>query len=245
MITVSVKPRPRERRMFLRRRQTVLAVFSYRYDAHLVPDLIANIDPLVDGWIAFDDRASTEVFSSEPLRQRTLLQAAREARADWILAVDPDERFEARTAARIARMTRKRGRVAWGFNLREMHSPDAYRIDGIWGKKKSFRLFRSFDPAEKVEADLHDVWYPRGGFREVHSDLNLYHLKMIEPRRRIARRDLYNFLDPDLRYQAIGYDYLADATGARFETIPAGRHFLPPHADDGGLWMPDVAQASA
>jgi hypothetical protein len=28
----------------------------HRYDAHLVPDLIANIDPIVDGWIALNDR---------------------------------------------------------------------------------------------------------------------------------------------------------------------------------------------
>ncbi len=35
------------------------AVFSYRYDAHLVPDLIANIAPVVDGcWIALNDRPS-------------------------------------------------------------------------------------------------------------------------------------------------------------------------------------------
>ncbi|OWK19097.1 hypothetical protein AJ88_48455 [Mesorhizobium amorphae CCBAU 01583] len=34
----------------------VIAVFSYRFDAHLVSDLIANLDPIVDGWIAYDDR---------------------------------------------------------------------------------------------------------------------------------------------------------------------------------------------
>ncbi|MRX37184.1 hypothetical protein GJR93_29645 [Aminobacter sp. MDW-2] len=70
------------------------------------------------------------------------------------------------------------------------------------------------------------------------SGLNLYHLKMIDPARRSARRDL--LLDPHRRDQAIGCDYLADETGVRLETIPADRSYHPPHLDDGGLWMFDV-----
>ncbi|MES0162583.1 hypothetical protein [Mesorhizobium sp. C268A] len=56
MITSQIKPRRwRRSRLFWTRQRTV-AVFSYRYDAHLVADLITNIDPVVDGWIAYDDR---------------------------------------------------------------------------------------------------------------------------------------------------------------------------------------------
>ncbi|TIW19796.1 MAG: hypothetical protein E5V65_09705 [Mesorhizobium sp.] len=64
---------------------------------------------------------------------------------------------------------------------------------------------------------------------------------MIEPKRRGARRDLYNHLDPDSRLQKIGYDYLADESGAVLEAIPAGRDYFPAHTDDGGLWMADVS----
>src|SRR5258708_2141169 len=57
----------------LSRRPRLVAVFSFRYDAHLVPDLIANIEPIVDAWIAYDDRGSSEVFSSELERHRRLI----------------------------------------------------------------------------------------------------------------------------------------------------------------------------
>ena len=241
MISSEIKPKLPRWKTLLRRKQRVIAVFSYRFDAHLVPDLIANIDPFVDGWVAFDDRASTGVFSSEVGRRRCLLEAARQAGADWILAVDPDERFEAAVASEIATLTRKPGRIAWGFHFRELYAPQSYRVDGIWGAKIRHCLFRAFDPAERTDTGLHDLWYPRNaGFRELRSGLNLYHLKMIDPARRSARRDLYSFLDPDRRDQAIGYDYLADETGVRLEPIPAGRLYHPPHIDDGGLWMFDL-----
>ena len=63
---------------------------------------------------------------------------------------------------------------------------------------------------------------------------------MITQERRQARADLYNHLDPDGSMQKIGYDYLADETGAVLEKIPPGREFHPPHEEDGGLWMPAV-----
>jgi hypothetical protein len=244
MMTIEMKPRRWRRGRWLWSRQKIIAVFSYRYDAHLVPDLIANLDPIVDGWIAYDDRQATDSFSSEPQRRRALLAAAHDAGADWILAMDPDERLEYGVAGRIGRMTAERGRIAWGFWCREMYTPTSYRVDGPWGRKIQHRLFRTFDPAHYQSKDLHGSWFPAGlGFKVRHSGLNLYHLKMIDPKRRIARRDLYNCLDPKHVLQDIGYDYLTDEAGAVFEQIPPGRDYLPAHVDDGGLWMANVASA--
>jgi hypothetical protein len=248
MITVrSLAPPPRFPWFrFRKRRPRVFAVFSYRFDAHLVPDLLANIEPIVDGWVAYDDRAATGVFSSEAGRRRLLLAEARKAGADWILAVDPDERFEAGARSEIRRLTTASGRVAWGFRFREMYTPTDYRIDGIWGKKIRYCLFSMFDPAERTDTGLHDLWFPKdGGFQKRHCDLDLYHLKMIDPKRRAARRDLYNFLDPNRADQPIGYDYLAEDQGAVFETIPRQRLYSPPHVDDGGLWMQDLGGLDA
>ena len=56
-------------------------------------------------------------------------------------------------------------------------------------------------------------WAPRS-YWTFHSQLNLYHLKMIAPERRRARSALYSALDPLREHQAIGYDYLADDVGA-------------------------------
>ncbi|MGX5847297.1 hypothetical protein ACWGTO_09490 [Mesorhizobium sp. PL10] len=238
MITSQLKPaRWRRGRVFWTRQRTI-AVFSYRYDAHLVPALLANLDPIVDGWIGFDDRQAEGIFSSEIQRRQLLLKAAYDARADWILAIDPDERLEHGAAGQIGRLISRRGRVAWGFHLREMYSPKDYRIDGVWGSKMQHRLFRAYDPSRYHSKDLHGPWYPPDlGFREKNSGLNLYHLKMIEPRRRSGRRALYQHLDPKNAMQDTGYDYLADETGARFETIAPGRDYHPPHIDDGGIWM--------
>jgi hypothetical protein len=226
-----------------RRRRRVLAVFAYRYDAALVPALLANIEPLVDGWVALDDRQAGALLSDEAGRHRALLAKARDLGAAWILAVDPDERFERGTAEAMPRLTQPPGRpLAWAFRLRELYAADRYRVDGRWGEKRQVRLFTSYDPATAPDGAIHSAWIPHPGPHAIRPvELNLYHLKMILPARRQARRDLYKAADPAGRFQAIGYDYLADETGAAFETIPPGRGFQPPHQEDGGLWMASAA----
>jgi hypothetical protein len=225
-----------------RRRPRLLAVFSYRYDAHLVPAMLANIEPLVDGWIAYDDRASADVFSNEVARRSALLNAAVDAGAAWALAVDPDERFEQALAAALPTLCdAMEAPRAYTFAMREMYSDRHYRIDGVWGQKRQARLLSLKHGLATPQGDLHLSWSsfipaPQLG----HTDYNIYHLKMITPARRKARADLYNFLDPERRMQHIGYDYLADDAGAQLEQIPAGREFLPPHREDGGLWMAEV-----
>ncbi|CDX31784.1 conserved hypothetical protein [Mesorhizobium sp. SOD10] len=242
MITIEMKPPRRRRGRWLWSRRKIVAVFSYRYDQHLVPDLIANLAPVVDGWVAYDDRASEGLFSSEPQRRRALIAAAHEAGADWVLAMDPDERLENAVAGRIGRLISGSRRIAWGFRCREMYTPASYRVDGPWGQKMQHRLFGAYPPERYRSKDLHGAWFPDDiGFRLEDSGLNLYHLKMIEPKRRTARRDLYNRLDPDRRLQQIGYDYLADESGIVLEAVPKGREYFPAHTDDGGLWMADLS----
>ena len=50
---------------------------------------------MVDGWVAFDDRAATDLFSNEPQRRRLLIERASELGASWVLAIDPDEELNA------------------------------------------------------------------------------------------------------------------------------------------------------
>jgi hypothetical protein len=128
--------------------------------------------------------------------------------------------------------------------LRELYAPDAYRVDGLWRKKRQGRLFPLFDwmfpVAQASWADsrgFHGVSFP-SEFREKNARINLYHLKMIDETRRRHRRDLYAALDPAGEYQAEGYDYLADEAGAVFKKISPRRSYSPPHSEDGGLWMP-------
>lgn len=233
---------PTRRRRLLEAPRCV-AVFSFRYDVQLVPDLIENLRPIVDGWISWDDRQAATMYTGDRDRRKLLIQAAYDAGAEWVLAMDPDERLERAAAQQLPWMIRMPFATSWSFALRELYAPDAYRVDGIWGQKRQARLFRLFDRQFPIAetgafdtAELHEPWvhYPRGRRR---SDLNLYHLKMITPERRKARSALYNALDPERRYQKVGYDYLADDSGAVLEKIPAGREYLPAHREDDGLWM--------
>lgn len=223
-------------------RPRLLAVFSYRYDAHLVPAMLANIEPLVDGWIAFDDRTSRDVFSNEVARRSALLNAAVEAGAAWALAVDPDERFEPALASALPALCDDAPAPrAYTFALREMYTDRHYRVDGVWGQKRQARLLSLNGGVVAPQGELHLPWSAFIPAAQLsHTDYNLYHLKMITPERRKARADLYNYLDPERRMQRIGYDYLADDAGAQLEQIPDGREFTPTHRDDGGLWMPEV-----
>lgn len=216
----------------------VLGVFSFRYDAHLVPALIANIEPLVDGWISYDDRAANGLFSNEVERRTALLHAAREAGADWALAVDPDERFEGALSELMPALLDNDQVQSHSFMLREMYSPNHYRVDGVWGGKRQARLLSLRQGVVTPAGDLHLSWtsfIPKGAIN--HTQINLYHLKMITAERRKARAALYNHLDPDRIMQRIGYDYLADDTGAELHEIAPERAYHPPHQEDGGLWM--------
>ncbi len=241
MLSSHLFPRRRWMKRVLGRPPRVLALFSFRYDADLVPDLIENLRPIVDGYVAYDDRAATELFSDEPRRRRELVAAARQMGARWVIFIDPDERLEAALAGRIHELTRAKGRIAWGFHFRELYAPDAYRVDGYWRKKMRYTLFPLLEKQRFDAAALHGPHHPKG-YRRRDSGLNVYHLKMITAERRAARRDLYKALDPGNSFQAIGYDYLADDDGAVLKRIPRGREYRPLHRDDGGLWMPPVAR---
>lgn len=216
----------------------VLAAFSYRYDAHLLPDLVENIRPAVHGIVAWDDRAAVAALSDEPARRSRLLAAARELGADWLLTPDPDERFEQGFATWLHSLLAEPDAL-WLFTLREMFSPDHYRTDGPWGAKSVLRLF-PIAAAGAESAALHGQWVADPtGFRRRDSRINLYHLRMASPARRQLRRDLYAAADPDRQHQALGYDYLTDERGMVLEPLPPGRAFHPPFVDDHGLWSPD------
>lgn len=246
MISVHHSPRRRRFRWRAPRRPKILAVFSFRYDAHLVPDLIANLQPLTDGWVVYDDTSATDLFSNEVERRVELLKAAREAGADWALAVDPDERYETRLASKIDGLTRRDKPLAYTFAVREMYSPTDFRVDGVWGTKRQARLLNLTQGVIRPEGALHLSWHsfiPKVSL--VETPYNLYHLKMIARHRRVARAALYSHLDPDKQMQAIGYDYLADDTDLELARIPPGSEYHPPHREDGGLWMPDLAKTGA
>ncbi|APE43916.1 hypothetical protein BOO69_11225 [Sulfitobacter alexandrii] len=217
----------------------VIAAFSFRYDAHLVDGLLENIGPAIHGYVAWDDREADllDLFSEETSRQSALFNKARSLGADWIFAVDPDERFEDGLAYQIGPMTKDFGPVLWTFECREMFSPDSYRTDGVWGLRQRIRLYPCLPGMEPQRQRFHGSWTRNAlGLHQRQSRLNFYHLRMATPLRRKMRRDLYAKLDADRSSQPLGYDYLDDDRGQVLETIPADRSFSPAHTEDGGTW---------
>lgn len=223
----------------------LLAVYCFRYDAALVPDMRANIADIVDGHVWWDDRAAAEAFSHEGTRQAALLSRAAALGASWVLAIDPDERLERGAATEIRRLIDLAPAI-WSFRTREMYAPDAYRTDGIWGRKSVRRLFPVSGGMLFAGDPVHAGWPPPVPVYPVRAaKLNLYHLKMIDPAMRRARRELYTAVDPARARQAVGYDYLTDETGLRLEKIPPGREYDPPFRPGALDWAAPPAPAVA
>jgi len=118
--------------------------------------------------------------------------------------------------------------IIYTFDLRELWTPRTYRIDGIWGKKKRPRLF-AIKPGQVFDkSPIQCKSYPiNAGYTFCHLPVNIYHLKMINPSNRKLRAEVFTKLDPNLKYQSIGYDYLFDETGLQLEQIPKGRGYSP------------------
>ena len=235
------------------RRTRMLAVLAVRDGMRYLPGFLRNVVPQVDGIVALDDGSSDE--SPELLAQhaaviellrrprdrpnwdevgnhRSLVAAALRHGAEWILCVDADERLERKFRVRAERVI-VRGRLlgysAYAVRLRELwDDPGQYRVDGIWGRKMVARLFRAREDHDFDPALLHGIKAPlqarrRGGFPR--ADLTIYHLAMLHPEDREARRRRYEQLDPDRRWQRIGYGYLTDLNGLELRRIPPDRSF--------------------
>jgi glycosyltransferase involved in cell wall biosynthesis len=221
-----------------------------------LPGFFANVGPQVDAVVALDDGStdgSTEYLASRPevveliripserpawdevANHRRLVAAALRHGADWIVSLDADERVERDFRARAERVIargRPLGLDAYAIRLRELWDrPDRYRVDGIWGDKGPPRLFRALPDHVFDERPIHGLKAPLQARRPFGrfpiADLQLYHLRMIDPDDRQARRARYEQADPDEIHQpGIGYAYLTDTTGLRLRTVSARRGYV-------------------
>jgi hypothetical protein len=236
-----------------RRRTRLLALLAVRDEMRFLPGFIANVAPQVDGIVALDDGSadgSAEYLASRPevlrlirgrrtrpgwdevANHRALVAAALELGPQWLLALDADERLERgfRTRAEEAIADAAVGASAFAVRLLELwDSPRRYRADGIWGRKAPARLFEARPDHEFDSRPLHGSKAPLQAMRNggvQRADLIVYHLRMIRPEDRLARRRRYERLDPECRLQpGIGYAYLTDASGAELRPLPRGREY--------------------
>ncbi|CAB4913808.1 unannotated protein [freshwater metagenome] len=245
----------RARAMTARRRLRLIAVLAVRDEAAHLPSWLTNVAAQVDAIVALDDGSrdgSAEILRShssvaevlanpidrprwdEVGNHHALVACALRHGAEWIVALDADERLERRFRDRVERAIRRgraRGIEAFALPVLDLwDSPHAFRVDGHWGSRRVPRLFRARADHDFDERPLHAAKAPlqarrRGEFPK--AGARIYHLGMLSREDRTARRARYEALDPDRHWQPIGYAHLTDETGLRLRRVRALRAFAP------------------
>lgn len=211
----------------------IIACFAFRYDFHLIPDLLLNLEGIISDYVYHDDRKNKTLWFDESKIRIKLINQAKEKGADWILGIDPDERFEKNAKHLIKNLVKNKSKIIYGFKFRELYHPLKFRVDGVWGTKTKFVLFPNLPDQDFMSLKVHQQWAPiNSDYKKILTDINLYHLKMIKKQNRIARRDIYKKLDPNNEIQAIGYDYLTDEKNIVLESILKNREYLPKYREE-------------
>lgn len=233
---------------------SIILLVQFHNERARLPDFFSNVLPHVDGIIGLDDGSddgSGEYFQvqpkvlrvvyrpvriphewDEPANRRDLMSVASQYRPDWLLALDVDERLERDFRCQVQpflRVAQWLGCSSISQPLREMwDSLSTFRCDGIWGRKRRERLFRWSEHHQVDPTAFHGTWTSVAGTarpRTLASPLPIYHLGMLTETLRQQRVQKYQALDPEHRFQAIGYAYLNCKDGLRLESINPDRDF--------------------
>lgn len=208
----------------------LIAVYGRRHEPDwLIDEMVANLSPWVDGFACVDDRqrAATEAWGHEGQFRARQREAAIGAGADWVLVVDPDERLEDR-AGEVIRPLMDGPDALYRLTLCEMFTPTSYRIDGKWGLFRRTRLYRVRPDQRMSSKPIHAPPVPvLTGLPRIDIDVNLYHLKMIEPANRVQRARAYMRAEVQHGARRRQWGALAQTIGMRLQPIPAGREFSP------------------
>ena len=254
---------------------TIILLVQFYNERQNLPAFFENVLPHVDGIIGLDDGSedgSGEYFLSqpkvlkvvhrpvhfphiwdEPANRQSLMDAARQFKPDWLLALDVDERLQwdfRRRAQPHLRAAQSLGCNAISQPLRELWDSETnYRCDGVWGLKRRQRLFQWSDDHQVDQKAFHGVWTSTNGAGTVeatgainksalserpnrskvlHTRLPIYHLGMLTEAQRAKRVEKYERLDPQHEYQAIGYAYLNCKQGLRTASVRPNQHFRAP-----------------
>lgn len=208
--------------VYARRDEPQSLVDDLRRNVAWCDDIIEVQRPREGGW---NHEGETRVAMREALRA---------AGAEWTLWIDPDERLELRAEAVVREAIEHADpQTLFAFSLRELWTPTAWRVDGIWGRwSPTCRIFQLLPHYHYVHQRVHCSVIPYntpGWDRPL--DVVLYHLKNIEPGNRVQRRAAYLEADPHFAFQPPlapnGWDFLIDETGLELREIEADRTYEP------------------
>lgn len=209
----------------------IVCAHGWKYEPQwLVDDLHKNLS-WVDDFAVVDCRGRTdELWIDERHLYAQERKIAGKLGADWILVVSPDERLEIGAEEIIRKAISGPRDRCYKLPVREMYTPTAYRSDGNWAKRVQARLY-PYDPTFIFDQkSLHNNIAPRHPIlKKLVLDVNLYHLKHIEPENRTTRVKVFEKLDPKHKFQRIGYEYLDNVDNLEMTAIPEGREFKPPY----------------
>lgn len=211
-----------------KKKSKLVAMCGWKYEPEwMIEEMKQNLN-WVDEFVILDCRDRDELWIHEGEYRIRLREMAREKKADWVLVCAPDERYEKRAGEIIRPLIDYSNEdKVYSFKMRELFRPMWYRIDGIWGNKGRDRLYPLKDTQKMSYMPIQSPPTPAGGLERVAVDVNIYHLKMIEPQNRSLRSKVFEKLDPKHIYQSIGYDYLDNEREAVMERIPSGREYFP------------------
>ena len=230
----------------------IICVMCIRNESKNLPGCLKHLEKYVDKIVVYDDEStdnSVEILKKckkvikiisekqkgkhnwcERHNREVILRAAKEistVKIPYVLCVDPDERFEINFLKNLRKIVSNNFGKAINIHFRELwDNIKQYRIDGLWGLKNKTLLFPLSDIMTfDYENEYHIPWFYRELTDIIELDYNLYHLNMVKESDRIKRRDLYNKLDPNKKFQPIGYDYLVDLSGIVLEKISYKRRY--------------------
>lgn len=206
----------------------IVAVLGWKYEPEWMLDELKQNLSWVDDFAVVDCRNRDELWIHEGEYRKLQRRMARKLGADWILTTSADERWEKRAEEIIRPLTKRKRKVIYQFNLREMWDQFHYRVDNIWGEKVRRRLYPLL-PGQKIDyRKIQCPSFPRNDdYKIEHVDLNIYHLKMMSLHNRQMRAKVFKATDPDRDFQRIGYDYLNDENGIELQAILKEREFFP------------------
>lgn len=206
--------------------------------------VLEAIAPVVDRVIFFNDASfperwqqgnNVEVLCSLRMKPEwhdyanrlALLARATAYECDWVLWVDDDWTFPGITRERLFEQISRADaehRCGVNYSLREMWDEKHYRSDGIWKEKRRTVLqknslsYRGITWRESHLQPLHAMPLP-ASWNMLETDCEVLHWGMCSPYLRKQRVDKHNKLDPDKKWQQMGYDYMIDETGIELTPI--------------------------